>query len=157
MKDKLQVWALIAEIVSGVAIVITLIFLVVSVRDETRATRTLVYEDLLSGLNEFYNVLMQDEELASLWLAGRELGSVDLSDEEVRKLTLMFRNVMRILDAGFSASQYGTLGEPEGDRILASACNTYEILETVNARVEPDIFVPISPRFREFLANSCSV
>ena len=153
MKEKLQVWALIAEIVSGVAIVITLIFLVVSVRDETSATRTLVYEDLLSGLNDFYNVLMQDDELASLWLARGESDRVSLNDEEVRKLTLMFRSVMRIQDAAYSASQYGTLGEPEADRMLASACNTYETLENVNANLEAEIFVPISPPFREFLAE----
>ena len=156
MKPKLQEYALFAEVISGLAVLVTLIFLVVSIRDDANATRTAVYEQLLDSLNDFNNVIMQDDRLASLWLTRRDLDVDSLSDQDVRKLTLMFRTVMRTLDAAFSASQYHTIGQSEVDRLLDSACNTYSTLLKVNATLEPDIFVPISQEFRDFLGTSCA-
>ena len=39
MKQKLSEWASIAEIVSGIAVVITLVFLIFGIRENTEVTR----------------------------------------------------------------------------------------------------------------------
>jgi hypothetical protein len=44
MAVKLSDWANVAEVVSGVAVVITLIFLILSIRENTEITRAAAYD-----------------------------------------------------------------------------------------------------------------
>ena len=160
MKLKLSEWANLAEIASGVAVLITLIFLIASIRDGTSTTRTLVYQELTSSFNDLFNVILQDDQLTSLWSANRETvaGSMDVGDLtelEIQKLSIMYRSIMRILDSAFSASQYGTVGQSQTDRLLDSACLNYSRLQRINSELEPDILVPISREFRDYLESSC--
>jgi hypothetical protein len=50
---KLSDWAGIAEIFSGIAVVVTLVFLIIGIRENTEVTRAATYADLLDGLNEY--------------------------------------------------------------------------------------------------------
>ena len=49
---KLEKWAFIAEIVLGVAVLTTLIFLVVGIRDRNSVNRFLAYERILESAND---------------------------------------------------------------------------------------------------------
>jgi len=50
---KLEKWALIAEIVGGIAIVVSLIFVGYQVRQNTQVTQVAAYQQLISGISEF--------------------------------------------------------------------------------------------------------
>jgi len=63
MNSKLSVWASVAEIVSGVAVPLTLVVLTISLRDYANTTRTVVYQQLLGSLNQQNTVVLQDGEL----------------------------------------------------------------------------------------------
>lgn len=50
-KEKLQVWALTAEIISGVAVVATLLFLAFEMRDNTNAAQAQTFQTLMQEIN----------------------------------------------------------------------------------------------------------
>jgi len=156
MNLKLSDWANIAEIASSIAVAVTLIILILSIRDDTGATRTLVYEELMTSLNDFQNVILQDDQLTSLWLErGRpDSDARDLTEIEQGKLLIMFQTLMRILDSAFSASQYETIGQSQADRLLESACLNYSFYQMRNREVEGRMPVLVSDEFQAYL-ESC--
>jgi len=64
MNQKLSDLASLAEIVSGVAVVVTLVFLVIGIRDNADVTRFSVYSDLLNEINENERARINNPELA---------------------------------------------------------------------------------------------
>jgi len=156
MNQQLSTWANVAEIVSGVAVVITLVFLILSIRDDTGTTRTLVFQELMTSLNDFQNVILQDDQLTTVWIARArpDANASDLTEVEQGKLVIMFQTIMRVMDSAFSASQYGTIDQSQADRLLVSACLNYGFYQRRNRELEGRILLPISDEFRAFL-ESC--
>ena len=152
MNQKLTDWASVAEIVSGFAVVITLVFLTLSLRDNANATRTLVYEQLNENINDFIAMVLQDDELSALWW--RTGDSIDdLSEIERTKLVALFGIVFRDADAAFHAGEYGTLGESERERMEGLACFAYlRSIETFGEITG----LRASSDFRAYLEESCN-
>lgn len=50
---KLSGWASIAEIISGTAVLITLVFLVFGIRENTEITRAAAYDRNIDSLNQW--------------------------------------------------------------------------------------------------------
>lgn len=76
MKLKLSEWASIAEIVSGIAIIVTLVVLIAEVRGNTTAVRAATYQnvsDSMTGMADF----SVDRELVGMYLRGLETGLDD--------------------------------------------------------------------------------
>ena len=69
MTLKLSDWADIAGIVSGVAVVITLVFLVIGIRENTAVTRASMYERSADRLIDLRNQLLNDPEMLRLFQA----------------------------------------------------------------------------------------
>jgi len=67
---KLEKWALIAEIVSSVAIVVTLAILVIEVRTNTAALRASTYRDVVESITSILHERASDAEVAQIWYAG---------------------------------------------------------------------------------------
>ena len=55
---KLEKWALIAEISSGIAVVFTLVILIFGIQDNTNATRGSVYATSIESLNALNRTIM---------------------------------------------------------------------------------------------------
>ncbi len=152
MNQKLSDWASIAEIVSGIAIIVTLVFLTLGLRDNTNTTRTLVYQQLLGALNEMNIAVMQDQELSTLWIDDRGKGVGELSDQERTRLIVLYRLAFRNFDAAYYASQYGTLGASERERFENSTCVTYEGMDESIREMVVEV---ASREFQNFMASSC--
>ena len=69
MKLKLADWANIAEVLSGLAVVVTLILLVMGIRDNTAVARASVYDSAIGSLNDFRALIINDRDVAGLWQA----------------------------------------------------------------------------------------
>ena len=72
--DKLQRWALAAEIIGGIAIVISLIFVGYQVRQSTkeaalnrRAVEMATYQSLMESINDLSDPLIHDAEFVAVW------------------------------------------------------------------------------------------
>ena len=152
MNRKLSDYASIAEIVSGIAVVITLVFLTLSLRDNTNTTRTLVYQQLLGAINEHNIAVMQDEESAKLWVGRYQRDISELSEGERARLVTMFRIIYRTRDAAYYAGRYGTLGASERGRFERVSCDSHRQL---NVELREEVLAVVSDEFREFLESSC--
>ena len=53
MKRQLSSWASGAEIISSIAVVVTLVFLVIGIRENTAITRASVYATSIEGINDY--------------------------------------------------------------------------------------------------------
>ncbi len=122
MNQKLSDWASIAEILSGVAVVATLIFLIVGIRENTEVTRAAAYGGLVTGLNDIGMMIAQDEALAGIWQSYREGDSEELSDDEEFRLRTLLRNMWRVYEWAYYSNQYDTLGSAEWDRFESAIC-----------------------------------
>jgi hypothetical protein len=68
LNQKLSEWASVAEVVSGVAIVVTLVFLAVGIRENTEITRAAAYDRNIESLNQWRLGVMQNESLIRVWV-----------------------------------------------------------------------------------------
>jgi len=153
MNQQLSDWASIAEIISGVAVVATLIFLVIGINENTNVTRALVYADTLDGLNEFESNINQNADLSRIWRAfiDGETTTLEALDRSrlISILTTMFRNY----EKAYFTSQYDLLGESEWDRFERLICINFgriepiDMVETVTSILTDD--------FAAYIAQSC--
>ena len=124
MNQKLSDWASVAEIVSGVAVVATLVFLIFGIRENTEVTRAAAYEGLISSLNGTTQMLVEDESLATIWQSYQAGDSAELNQEERFRLRLVLTMVWRTYEAAYYSNEYGTLGESEWERFYRRQCAT---------------------------------
>ncbi len=82
------VLGVVAEVVSAVAVIATLIFLAVEVRNNRYATEAASVDAQSSGLNDLNALLVSDPEFAKIWKVGMaDAGQLD----EVERLRLAFQ------------------------------------------------------------------
>ena len=79
MKLKISELASFAEILSGIAVVTTLVILIIGIRENTDMTRALAYDRVIEGLNSVRGYVVQDPELADIYVA--------YSDGDISNLT----------------------------------------------------------------------
>jgi len=158
MKLKLSEWASIAEIVSGLAVVITLIVLVLGIRENTEVTRASAFDRNMESVNQFRMEIAKDPELTRLWYSQFNLPGL-LEGGDAQSQTAEGRRVMLaqvfwgILEKTYYAYQYGLIGDDEWVRFGVGICA---------ARTGPEwedwqrtVQFVLSPRFIEFV-EECS-
>jgi hypothetical protein len=77
---RLEKWALVAEVVSGIAIVVTLVVLIFQIRQGTAAVRASTYQDVVDSITTTLHERAFDEDVARLWYtadAGEVLEGLD--------------------------------------------------------------------------------
>ena len=151
MAIGLEKWALVAEIVSGVAVLVTLVVLVVGVNDNTNVTRAAVYEDLMADLNQFNLAMVNDQALAALWLGDDDFA--DLDEAKASRLVLLNRVIFRIYEAAFFSYQNGSLADAQWSRFRETICNTKD-------RRDQDLWLATSTiltaEFQSYIADTCN-
>lgn len=140
---KLDNWAQLAEIASGVAVVITLVILVGGISDNTSATRASVYQDLMGELNDFNLAFADNSELSTEWLNHFQPDWEGLSGELGSRIVMLNRVMFRTYDSAFHSYRTGNLGETQWQRFARVICTNLEMEElwTETAIVLSDDFV----------------
>lgn len=140
MKLNLSEWASLAEVVSSVAVVVTLLFLIVGIRDNTEITRASVYESNINSLMQWRSEISRDRELAEIFRAYGD-GTYDRLDPvDYFRMIQMAANGMNVYEkAYYFAREYDVMGESEYSRFERMACFQYgqaaqseEILQTMH-------------------------
>jgi hypothetical protein len=122
MKLRLPDYANIAEVVAGVAVVVTLVFLIQSIRENTAAMRANSYEVLLSDVNDLGLIVAQDPELSRIWARYQSEDIDPLTEDHRFRLLLLLRATFRNYEKAYFAFQYGTLGSSEYTRFDETSC-----------------------------------
>ena len=155
MNRKLSDWASIAEILSSIAVVVTLIVLIAGIRENTDVLRSSEYSTLIRDLNNFQATQMTDAESVRLWRefrAGTAYGQ-DMSADDGMRLDLAILVYSRIYEKAYFATRYGLLGESEQARFARVSCSNYNrILGYDKLRLLADT---MTDEYMDYLANEC--
>ena len=114
MKDKLQEYALVAEIISAIAIVLSLIFVGLQVKTgaeetavNTRALEATVRESMLNSDN---TTLLKMMDYPYLWISeNRDFDPTKFSDEELQRAEIFFFTFVRSRENFWSQYQNGII------------------------------------------------
>ncbi len=152
MNQKLSDWASVAEIVSGAAVVATLVFLVFGIRENTEATRAASYGEILDSLNEWRVWLASDDELRQSWRVYTAGRYEELSPDQQYLVSWAQGIIWFIYEKTYFAEQYGQLGDSEWERTARSVCISYERMR------ETDLldFIPqTTTQFAQYVSETC--
>ena len=156
MKLKLSDWAAIAEVVSGVAVVVTLIFLIVGIRENTEVTRATAYDRNIDSLTQLRTEVVRDPELARIWQAFQDESRDALSEIDMVRLRLIVNNVFNIYEKSYFSYRYGLLGESEWSRFFNQIC-----LQIQHARTFPGLMQSLhavnTEEFMQYINDECRV
>lgn len=135
--DKLQKWALIAEVIAAVAVVVSLVFVGMQIRhsaEETRqnaeATRAATVLQLKQSWVSLNAMLAANLELQRIWALQEEKGFQILSREERGVAEAHIRGIIHIWSNSYYQYRIGTL---ELDQ-------WYPVLRDIDGMVEEDFF-----------------
>ena len=115
-----------AEIAASFAVLATLIFLVLEVRQNTETTRATSYDRSMEALNEWRLTLAGDSGLARMYESytvnpeGRSLDHRDF------RLQLLINTLWGIYENAYFLNERGLLGETEWSRFERQICAEYE-------------------------------
>lgn len=153
MNQKLSDWASIAEIVSGIAVVLTLIFLIVGIRENTAVTRVSVYSDLTQEFSQTDMLRIQDAGFARVVEAFFE-ETTEALDESDRRTAVAYVNVIfRNYEKAYFSREYDIIGDEEWSRFEALICSNSRRARLMGVELtEAEI---LTNSFREYMKASC--
>ena len=120
-KNQLRKMALAAEIIGGAAVVITLIFLVLETRDNTRAIQAQTYLTLTSEVNRIREGLF-DSEVALIFALSVRDQAIPEEPGDAMAYQQIFESAFGVYEAAYYAWQKGVLGDAEWSRFDAAMC-----------------------------------
>lgn len=120
-KEKLQVGAMIAEVIGGFAIVISLIFLILKTQDNTTAIKAQTYQALTDEMNQTRRQYAEPGN-ADLIMKGRFEGYDDFSPSETFRLMNLILTKWAVYESSYFSRIKGVLDEEEWTRFEKSMC-----------------------------------
>ena len=130
MKEKLKEYALIAEIISAVAILVTLVILILEVRTSNELARLAAYDAITRDIENWrFSVLAESENydvILSSLLSSEDLQEIEPGSADAFRLRLLISNDLGIKERAFLAYQAGIVGENEWGRLHRTECSVWD-------------------------------
>ncbi len=105
----------ISETIGAIAVIVTLAYLAVQIRQNTRATQTASHHAITDSLNQGNIAVAQDAELAQIWITGCA-DRTALTEVERERLDSLLRAYFHVFDSLYYSANSGT-----GERKLLQA------------------------------------
>jgi hypothetical protein len=152
--ENLQKWALVAEIIGGIAVVLSLIFVGVGVRQSseetainTRAIQTNAYQDLISQINLLNLARIENPE--TLQIAGSFSADSNPDNEiETRYMSSVSAYVIRHGEMAHYQYLQGLIDKPRLDSALAILL---AVLGTNHGRTRWENFCSLGIEYRNYV------
>ena len=151
--QNLQKWALIAEIVGGIAVLVTLLFLIVEVRENSAVIRASAYGQTTDMLNDWRLLGASDPELTALFREYFNGRMSTLNEVEVQQMYFFLATLWGTYENAYFARQYDILGSEEWSRILVQACEQYRVAEPQN--IWNGLSNLLSTEFHRYIPTEC--
>ncbi len=157
MKSKqLRKWALGAEIVSAIAVIITIGFLAVQLNDNTNALQAQMYQELMRDLND-WRVMVNDPVQLKLAEKHRAEGWDGLSSEERPQRRMPTMTLFGIYESAYFANQRGVLGAGEWARFQSAICRQLSRnADLWNAEGMTPMRELLTPEFAGYIERTCN-
>jgi hypothetical protein len=153
MNQKLSDWASIAEIISGIAVVVTLVFLILGVRENTNITRASMYQNIIEETNDLQEMVTVYPEMLRVWAAyvdGEASGFDELDNQRLNSIVLI---QFRTFEAAYYSRNFAVIGEREWGRIDRTICDWVQRVHLVGRDRLLDRLT--TPEFSAYLAERC--
>jgi hypothetical protein len=144
--EKLKRYALVAEIISAAAVVVSLVFVAFQVKDNTSAIRSSAYDGILSDHIDWRMTVATSPELTEAML---KFDDSDITDAERKSVERAYQALWQIYERAFFARKYETLGDSEWARYESAICRS-----AVSFDVEAALGRYLTTDFVDF-AKSC--
>lgn len=123
--EKLQKYALVAEIVSAVAIVGSLIFVGLQIRQNTKSSEIAAYQTRVAQASDALVALALSEDMSGLRLRVRDEGVTSLSKLERERLRNWNWGTLLRMQGQYYLYQQGFLDRASVDGMLSNLVETY--------------------------------
>ncbi len=158
MKNKqLRKWALGAEIMSAVAVVVTIGFLAFQMMDNTNALQAQTYQELMRDLND-RRLAVASPEYSTIDEKYWRDGMASLTYAEKRYFRIVAGYLWGIYESAFFANERGILGPAEWGRFQSSVCRRFErdreMWDSATEKISP-ISEVLSAEFSDYVQNTC--
>jgi len=147
--DRIQNYAHIAEIVSGVAVVATLVFLIFEVRANSDLIRANTFNRSMESLVELRTHIASNDE--SLRLMADHWG---VESPEALRRQLLVVNLWSIYEKTYYSQKYGLVGPAEWERFETRICS---YTQSGQAFWEESIAKFLTDEFRNYVIASCQL
>lgn len=117
MKLKLQEWSALAEILSSIAVLATLVFLVFELRQNTDAIRANTYQDMNAVVSQVNSVFLENPEL-SVFIARTASADGELDLHDAIRLRAYISLQYRYADNVYFQYQIGTISKRQMESLL---------------------------------------
>jgi hypothetical protein len=106
----LEQFASIGEIISGIAVIISLIYLAIQIRTNTEAERSATYQSIVSDFGALNNTMASTPELSQLFVGAME-DYHQLSSDQKARISQLFFQCFRYFENMFYQHKKGYLDE----------------------------------------------
>jgi len=152
---KLEKWALIAEVISGVGVLITLILLLVGMRENTAVNRVIAYNGIMDSRAQQRRAFVEDEELARLGMS-LSTDPSEFSEVDNYRRYNMIAGILEISQKAYFARQADILGDSEWDNTIGDACFFFGAAGTgLTAQGYSSLRATLTEEFVDFLQQNC--
>ena len=150
MKHIFSVWANVADMVGAVAIIVSLIYVSIQVRDNTNAIKSAATNDAATAVQEWYMVLGSSEQTSKIFYNGMTKPE-SLTNEQMFQFMMIAHAGMLGFQNAFELAEQGTLDPEIRDSITNTLAGTkdlpgYKIYWQQRGS-------QFNPQFREFIED----
>lgn len=149
--ERIRNWALVAEIFSGIAVFITLVFLVVEIRGNSDLIRANAFNRSMESLIEFRLQIASNE--GALRVMTEHWG---IDSAELLRRQLLVVNLWSIYEKTYFSRQYGLVGPAEWERFESRICGYVEREDDLTFWNE-SVATFMTDEFRSYVTSRCIV
>jgi hypothetical protein len=101
-------------------VIVTLIFLIAGIRENTEITRAAAFDRNMESINQWRVELAKDPEMTGIWLSQ---GTPEkLNEVDQFRLIMLHGSLWGIYEKSYYAQEYGVLGPSEWSRFQIQMC-----------------------------------
>lgn len=152
--NKLQVFALTAEIISALAVVITLFILIFEVRANTETNRALAYGQSIDRYNENRDRISTTPGLAEIVKAYFDGNREELDELDLFKLDLYLQTQWSTTETAYVLFNTGMIDESAWKRFEGTICVHYRY--AFNSDIWASLTSSLTTEFTDFVSAECA-
>ena len=131
--EKLKTYALVSEIISAAAVIVSLIFVAFQVKDNTAAIRSSTYDGILADHIEWRLTVATHPELGTAMIK-LDNSDTDLNDLDRKNAERAYQALFQIYERAYFARKYEILGDSEWARYEKAICRIMSFVDDIVAQ-----------------------
>jgi hypothetical protein len=153
---RLEKWALIAEVVGSVAIVVTLVVLILELRTNTELARVAAYDSVTHDFDASREFFLNNADAFEIFTQYVQKSLPDPADDPraALRVQLFLLNGFSMFERAYRAREANVFGETEWERIKRSSCQEWGYIQ--NSAYVSFVSFRLTDDFVDYLNEICT-